>query len=314
MSGFDWLPKDFIIQEAELNAKSPLVNNITLLSEDTLRYGTPRSHWKPTGDIVDLVRELAKFGKPLSFTHCCLATALANPKVMEEFSYYSGLSEKNLSGFQTGIESGSPRVMKRYMVGKLKPWSPEDWPEVVKQGMAIMIDNYVIPHATLVLGLAEETAEDTMMTVELVDDLKDYPSLILPLFFVPLSILKDRFFISDMMTPEQKELLMVSTRHTAKWARKLPNWSGSLGFFDKLVFVAGAEYSFGFLDALRHGNVRGGKMVRMLVSSFFKSIYQTVRNSEPSLEYYRTTKRLYPVLEKIKDREELKVIQNLDGN
>lgn len=301
MSGFDWLPKDFIVKEAEINSKSPLVDTITLLSEDTIRYGTPRGQWKPTGDIVDLVKELKKLGKPLSFTHCCLATALANPKVMEDFSYHVGLDEKHLSGFQTGIESGSPRIMQRYMTGKLKPWSPQDWPEVVQQGMAIMIDNYVIPHATLVLGLEGETPEDTIKTIELVEDLKDYPSLILPLFFVPLSILKDRFFLADMMTTEQKELLMVSTRHTAKWAMRLPNWSGSLGFFDRIVFMTGAEYVFEFLEALKNGQKGKGKIARMVTSSFFKSAYRIAKHSEPRLGYYDTAKIKYPVLDKIKE-------------
>lgn len=300
MSDFKWLPKDFILKEAVLNVASPLVDNITLLSEDTLRYGTPTGSWKPTGEIVELVKELVKLGKPLGFTHCCLATALANPKVTEDFSYYAGLSEKRLSGFQTGIETGSPRIMKRYMCGKLKPWNPEDWPEVVEQGMAVMIDNFIIPHATLVMGLPEETADDTIKTIELVDRLGDYPSLILPLFFVPLSIIKDRFFLADMMTPEQKDLLMVSVRHTARWARKLPNWSGGLGFADRFVFTAGSEYAFEYIDALRSGRKQNIKA--MLTKSCLRAAMSLVINSEPRLSYYtngRHMKRNYNVLEKV---------------
>jgi len=318
MSGFKWLPKDFIVSETALNVSSPLVDHVTLLSEDTLRYGTPQGTWKPSGDIVELVKELRKFGKPLSFTHCCLATALANPKVTEEFSYYCGLNEKNLSGFQTGIESGSPKIVERYMRGKLLPWHANDWPEVVEQGMAVMIDNYIIPHATLVMGLAGETPDDTIMTIELVDRLKDYPSLILPLFFVPLSILKDRMFIADMMTPEQKDLLMVSMRHTAKWARKLPNWSGSLGWADRFVFTTGAEFSFEFMEALRHGKIRKETHARMLLQAIARGAWNLVINSEPELEYYKYNKREYPVLEKInvcqESREKIIVVNNMANN
>ncbi len=312
MSGFKWLPKEEIIREAQLNAASPLVDNITLLSEDTIRYGTPQGRWKPTGDIVGLVKELSKLGKPLAFTHCCLATALAAPKVMEDFSYYAGLNEKHLSGFQTGIESGSARIVERYLKGKLLPWKPEDWPEVVQQGMAIMVDNYVIPHGTLVMGLPEEKPEDTIKTIELVEDISHIPSLVLPLFFVPLSILKDRFFLSDMMTPEQKELLMVASRHTAKWARKLPNWSGSLGFGDRLVFTTGANYSFNFLEALRHGKPKKKDLVALMLKSMTSAMWSQFTNSSPALEYFSETQRSYPVVGKIKDLEPesaLKVIQ-----
>lgn len=300
MSGFKWLPKEFIMQEAALNAKSPLVNTITLLSEDTLRYGTPRGSWKPTGEIVELVKELSTLGKPISFTHCCLATALANPKVTEEFSYYCGLSEKHLSGFQTGIESGSPKIIEKYMVGKLKPWAPEDWPEVVEQGMAAMIDNYIIPHGTLVMGLPDETADDTVKTIELVDRLKDYPSLILPLFFVPLSVIRDRPFIADMMTPEQKDLLMLSMSHTSRWARRLPNWAGSLGLTDRFVFVAGAEYAFNFMESLRRGEKSSkSKMTKMIAKSVVGSAWSLIANREPQLDYYKGTKRVYPALSRI---------------
>lgn len=295
MSGFKWLSKEFILKECELNAASPYVDRITLLSEDTLRYGTQVREWKPNGKIVELVKEIKKFGLPLSFTHCCLATALANPKVTEEFAHEAGLSEKNLTGFQTGIESGSPRMVRRYMQGKLKPWSPEDWPEVVDQGMAVMCDNYIIPHGTLVMGLKEETENDVIKTIELVEDLNHYPSLILPLFFVPLSILKDRAFKTDMLKQEHKELLAVCAKHTAKWARRLPNWSGSLGFTDRFVFTAGAEYSFACLNDLAKGEdsstaIKVGKGVISALKSHIGS---------EEVDYWKKTKRHYPIVKKI---------------
>jgi radical SAM superfamily enzyme YgiQ (UPF0313 family) len=304
MSGFKWLPKDFILKEAALNAQSPLVHSITLLSEDTLRYGTARGRWKPTGEIVDLVKDLARFGKPLAFTHCCLATALANPKVMEDFSYYAGLNEKNLSGFQTGIESGSPRIVERYLKGKMLPWKPDEWWDVVQQGMAIMVDNYVIPHATLVMGMQEETPDDTVKTIELVESVSHIPSLIMPLFFVPLSVLKDRPFIAEMMTPEQKDLLMVSARHTARWARRLPNWSGSLGFTDRIVFTTGSNYSFEFMEALRHGKTTKKQLAAMMLKSAVSAAWtHFTHDSNGGLEYFRQTQRKYPVVDKIKDLE-----------
>ena len=94
------------------------------------------------------------------------------------------------------------------------------------------------------MGLKDETPDDTIKTIELVDRLKDYPSLILPLFFVPLSVLKDRPFLAGMATQEQLDILAACGKHTSKWAKKLPNWSGYLGFLDRFVFTAGANYSF----------------------------------------------------------------------
>ncbi|MBI4170496.1 MAG: B12-binding domain-containing radical SAM protein [Candidatus Aenigmarchaeota archaeon] len=296
MSGFKWIPKDFILKEVAVNAASPLVSTITLLSEDTLRYGTQIREWKPNGKIVELVKEIKKFNLDLSFTHCCLATALANPEVTEAFSHEAGLSEKKLTGFQTGIESGSPRIVRRYMQGKLKPWEPEDWPEVVQQGMAIMVDNYIIPHATLVMGLEGETSDDVMKTIELVDSLHHYPSVILPLFFVPLSILKERAFTVGLLKQEHKELLATCAKHTAKWARRLPNWSGSLGFADRFVFTAGAAYSFQCLDELSTGKKKS--TARKFAAAASVALKSHLIGAE-EVDYWQKTKRSYPVVSKI---------------
>lgn len=300
MSGFKWIPKETILKETEINAMSPYVNNITLLSEDTLRYGTKPGEWRINHHIVDLVKDMAKFGKQLSFTHSTFASALSNPRITEDFAYYSGLNEHNLSGFQTGIESGSPKIMARYMVGKVKPWKPQDWPEVVEQGMGIMADNYIIPHCTLVMGLPEETPDDTIKTTELVSRLRDYPSLILPLFFVPLSVIKSNFFISDMMTHEQKELLGATAKHTAYWAKRLPNWSGKLGMMDRLLFQMGADYSFMYLGSLVSDKNMGGAGVAInIAKSVLKASVSMVVSRNQNLDYWEKTKRDYSVLQKL---------------
>ncbi len=300
MSGFKWIPKELILKEAELNSKSLYVDTITLLSEDTLRYGTKPGEWRINDSIVELVRDIARFGKPLSFTHSTFASALSNPRVTEDFAYYAGLNERNLSGFQTGIESGSPRIMQKYMIGKVKPWKPEDWPEVVEQGMGIMVDNYIIPHCTLVMGLPEETPDDTIKTTELVSRLRSYPSLILPLFFVPLSMIKGGFFISDMMTQEQKELLGAAAEHTAHWAKRLPNWSGKLGMTDRLLFQAGADYSFMYLSDLTAGRDNGGAgVVLNMTKALLKASASIVFNRKQELDYWKNTRRDYSVLQKL---------------
>ncbi len=300
MSGFKWIPKELILKEVELNSKSPYVNNITLLSEDTLRYGTKVGEWRINHHIVDLVKDMASFGKQLSFTHSTFASALSNPRITEDFAYYAGLNERNLSGFQTGIESGSPKIMNRYMIGKVKPWKPEDWPEVVEQGMGIMVDNYIIPHCTLVMGLPGETPDDTVKTTELVSRLNDYPSLILPLFFVPLSIIKSGFFLSDMMTYEQKELLGAAAKHTAYWAKRLPNWSGKLGMMDRLLFQTGANYSFAYLGNLASGEGnKGAGMVIDMTKALLRASVSAVFNRQQELDYWRKTKRDYSVLQKL---------------
>ncbi len=76
--------------------------------------------------------------------------------------------------------------MKKYMAGKMLPYKPEQWPEIVEQAFGILNDNDWYPLATLIIGLPDETEDDVAETLSLMDDLKDYNAFYVPLFFVPL--------------------------------------------------------------------------------------------------------------------------------
>ena len=88
--------------------------------------------------------------------------------------------------------------------------------------MGLMHDNKLIPACTLIVGVPEETEEDLIKTIELMDDLKDIRSLIVPLFFVPMGRLKDEeWFKETNMTELHKELLIKCAEHDFYWVEKL---------------------------------------------------------------------------------------------
>jgi len=125
-------------------------------------------------------------------------------------------------GAEMGIETGSPRLAKKIMPAKAKPFDAEEYPEIVKQAAGIMTDNNLIPACTLITGLPEETDDDVIKTIELVDDLKDFKSLIVPLFFVPMGKLKEKdWFKKEEMSELHKELFIQCMRHDLFWARKI---------------------------------------------------------------------------------------------
>jgi radical SAM superfamily enzyme YgiQ (UPF0313 family) len=133
------------------------------------------------------------------------------------------------------------------MPAKAHPFKPEEWPEVVRMGMGLMHDNKLIPACTLIVGVPEETEEDLIKTIELMDDLRDISSLIVPLFFVPMGRLKDEdWFKETGMTVLHKELLKKCLQHDFYWIGKLIDlsfagkWYASIlqqfyRFFVKLV-------------------------------------------------------------------------------
>jgi len=102
-----------------------------------------------------------------------------------DYSWYS--HDKNpIVTSETGIETGSIRLMKKYMAGKMLPFKPEQWKEIVTEAFGILNDNSWYPLATLIVGLPDEKEEDVIETLELMDDLRGYHAFYVPLLFVPL--------------------------------------------------------------------------------------------------------------------------------
>jgi radical SAM superfamily enzyme YgiQ (UPF0313 family) len=150
-----------------------------------------------------------------------LAAVASKPKL---FSRLSEIIRQNQTwwGAEIGIETGSPELAKKIMPAKALPFKPEDWPQVVKQGLGLMHDNMLVPAGTLIVGLPEETEDDILKTMELIDDVKDCRSLIVPLFFVPLGRLKNHDWFKDAeMSVLHKQLMFQCAEHSLRWADNL---------------------------------------------------------------------------------------------
>ena len=211
------IPVEEILEEVRINLASG-IGKITLHAEDVLRY-------KSKGMVPDIEKVSGLFDKVLKLTdnvgisHLALSSALAQPKLIEDISRITGGADgKRIMYGQTGIETGSPELVSKHMKGKAKPFRPEEWPEVVKEGFKLLNDNRWVPCGTLVMGMPGEKAEDVSKTIELIRDLRPYKSLIVPLFFVPLGDMKDdEFFRPDAMLPEHWMLLGECIEHDFQW-------------------------------------------------------------------------------------------------
>jgi radical SAM superfamily enzyme YgiQ (UPF0313 family) len=130
-------------------------------------------------------------------------------------------------GIQMGLETASPDLMRKYMENKAKPFSPEEWPEVVIEGTYVLNSNYWFPAYTAILGLPGETSEDALDTARLIitmeRKLKDKLGgkahfTVTPLAFIPAGSLKDDspFDLKEQLTEERFLLLYVSWKHMVK--------------------------------------------------------------------------------------------------
>ncbi len=179
------IPLEKIEAEVKVNAQAGVTEGI-LHSEDVLLYGA--SGVIPNPDAVIKLHKLVKrYYKVVGWSHVSLAAVVV---AQRRFKLVTRLTEllydgnQHYLGVQTGVETGSPRLARKVMPAKAAPYPPEKWPEVVEEAFAIMHDHNIIPAATIILGMPGETPDDVVKTIELVERLRRYGSLVVPMFFV----------------------------------------------------------------------------------------------------------------------------------
>ncbi|OYT46944.1 MAG: radical SAM protein [Desulfurococcales archaeon ex4484_42] len=217
-----FIPLDMIEKEIMVNVKNGVVHGI-LHSEDVLLYGAkgviPREE-----PLFRLHEVVLKYYKTLAWSHASLAaivTAERNGKIVSKLCelIYSKC-EQDYMGVEVGIETGSPRLAKIIMPSKAAPFKADEYPEIVEEAFKIMHENNIIPAATFILGFPEEKPDDVVKTVELLERLKNYRSVIVPMFFVPMGALKaSKDSVTKVkVTREHVEAMKTALNHTLYWA------------------------------------------------------------------------------------------------
>lgn len=214
-----WYPLEKIEKELEVNNREGIDFGI-MHAEDVLLYGVHGV--KPDIEKIEALFKLfAKHYKRLSWSHTSIAAVAAEPRAAE-LAKELFLNEQDWFGVEIGIETGSPKLIERSMPAKAKPFEAKDWQDVVCKALATLHDNNIVPACTLIVGLPDEREEDTLATIELMDKIKDYRCMVVPLFFVPLGRLTDRnWFRAENLSASQIELLEVCLSHGLRWSKEL---------------------------------------------------------------------------------------------
>jgi radical SAM superfamily enzyme YgiQ (UPF0313 family) len=188
------VPLESILKEVRTTTREG-EGRITLVTEDLFLYGAKNPRFVPDREsVVQLVKSVASVPgvKQIQPSHSSLAPVVADPRMVQEVAevlidrnwyWHEG---KRIVTSEVGMETGSLRLIRKYMAGKMLPYKPEKWQEIVTQSFGIMNDSCWYPLGTLILGLPDEREEDVVETLNLMDDLHDCKAFYVPLFFVPL--------------------------------------------------------------------------------------------------------------------------------
>lgn len=246
---FRSIPLDKILQEVEVNVRNG-AKRIDLTSDDILLYGANgiRVNHEAVRELFSNVVE--KYHVAVTFPHVSVASVRQDPDLVEEISEISGCSNKHIMFPEfpdVGLESGSPRIIAKYMAGKPLPWTPKEWPETVMEATRIMNENDWYPCYTMIVGFPDEAEQDLLETLELVNKLvrQNAKAWIFPLLSIPMTgtPLGNRSYPQmKSMSETVWKLFCVSWRHSLRFSRE--NRDRLLGGITNPVFKMAANRLF----------------------------------------------------------------------
>jgi radical SAM superfamily enzyme YgiQ (UPF0313 family) len=225
------LPKDKIMEAVRANVREGN-KQISLATEDMFIWGQVRTgtpfYFPNREALLDLYKDIVETPgvEQHILSHCTIAPAVVDPLLIEKLTnlmidkspihlpLLSNHPKKKALTPLIGLETGSVRVGKQIMPGKGSPFSIEDWPSVVVQGLAVLNRNNWFPAMTLIIGNPGETDEDTMATLDLLHEVerRGLFAFFIPSVFTPLhdTRMADQSGVTEtkQLTPLQWQLMM----------------------------------------------------------------------------------------------------------
>jgi radical SAM superfamily enzyme YgiQ (UPF0313 family) len=225
------VPKEKIMRAVEANVRQGN-KQISLATEDMFIWGQVRTgvpfYFPNREALLDLYSEIA--GTPgleqHLLSHATIAPAVVDPVLIEKLtevlldkspihlpSHSTHPGKKILSPLM-GLETGSVRMARAIMPGKAAPFSIEDWPSIVIQGLTILNRNNWFPVLTLMIGSPGETDEDVKATLDLVCEIerRGLFGFLVPSIFTPLcdTRMENRRGVAETrdLSPLQWQLMM----------------------------------------------------------------------------------------------------------
>jgi len=206
---FRSFPVDHILREIRLNRRAG-ITQVSLHSDDALRYGSKslRPNREALLGLLEAVREETG-GHRFGFDFFSVASIMQDPGLLEEVAEVMGLGGSRYSTIEVGVETGSPRLLRLHMAGKARPFPVGRWPELVVEAAGLLHDLHWIVCYSIILGLPGETSKDVALTMELVEQLKGYNCVVIPIIFMPAAgFRRSPSFGYEDMTEEHWELFL----------------------------------------------------------------------------------------------------------
>jgi radical SAM superfamily enzyme YgiQ (UPF0313 family) len=249
------IPKEKIMRGVRANAREGN-KQISLATEDMFIWGqvqTGTPFFFPNREaLLDLYSEIVSTPgvEQHVLSHATIAPFVVDPLLIKKLSeillpkspihlpLLSTHPQKKVLSPLIGLETGSVRMAKKIMPSKAVPFSIEDWPSVVLEGLRVANQNNWFPVMTLMVGNPGETDEDVKETLDLVYEMerRGLFAFLIPSIFAPLH---------DTRMEKQKGVTETRNLSRLQWQLMLKCWKmnlrpGQYSWWGPLAWRAGA--------------------------------------------------------------------------
>jgi len=225
---------------------------ISLATEDMFIWGqvhTGTPFFFPNREaLVDLYTEIVNTPgvEHHLLSHCTMAPFVVDPELIRQLSevllpkspmhlpLLSSHPQKKALIPLIGLETGSVRMARQIMPSKAVPFSIDDWPSIVLEGLRIANQNNWFPMMTLMVGNPGETDQDVQETLDLVYEMerRGLFAFLIPSIFTPLhdTRMEHQTGVTHtrQLSPLQWQLLMKCWKHNLRPGQY--SWWGPLAW------------------------------------------------------------------------------------
>jgi radical SAM superfamily enzyme YgiQ (UPF0313 family) len=232
---------------------------ISLATEDMFIWGqvhTDTPFFFPNREaLVDLYTDIVNTPgvEHHMLSHCTMAPFVVDPELIRQLSevllpkspihlpLLSTHPQKKALVPLIGLETGSVRMARQIMPSKGVPFSIDDWPSLVLEGLRVANQNNWFPMMTLMVGNPGETDQDVQETLDLVYEMerRGLFAFLVPSIFTPLHDTRMEHQVgvthTGRLTPLQWQLMMKCWKHNLRPGQY--SWWGPMAWRAGSIFM-----------------------------------------------------------------------------
>lgn len=181
------LPPDTILSDLETNVSNG-VRSVVSGSEDLFRYGARgiKPNFEKLRDLLVQMKQVQGLSfMQIDHANITSLAQLSDDELAEIRRLLVWEADSRYLWVNMGAESASGRLVAANCPGKVAPFRPEDWEDILYRTAERMTRNGYFGVFSLVLGLPQETPEDIARTRKFVSFLETQNAVVFPVFYEP---------------------------------------------------------------------------------------------------------------------------------